>query len=250
MLTTLCGPSYSETIQHDQTLYFSRSLWVEKCQPFCLKVEMALKHLGLESEIVEINDPRKAPKGKLPYIEVDGKVIADSELIFEYLDEISQGGLYADLSPLERAQGTAFVRMADDHLYWMMVASRWLDNGWFPNIVAGFFGFVPGILRGFVAKGAQKQMQKTYDLQGLGRHSPEEQAGFARRDFRAIADAVANGRYIAGERMTAFDFAMAALLSGLIDNTPATWISKISTEFPELSDYAERVQKEVGVYAR
>ena len=229
---------------------FPAAFGLRNVSPFCLKVEMALKHLGLDFEIEEMNDPRKAPKGKLPYIEVDGKIIADSELIFEHLDELSQGALYGDLTPLERAQGTAFVRLADDHLYWMMVASRWLDNNWFPNIVSGFFGFVPGFIRGFAAGGAQKQLRKTYDLQGLGRHSMGEQEGFARRDFQAISDAVADGRYIAGERMTAFDFAMAGLLSGLMDNTPATWISKIATEFPALSEYANRVQKEVGVYAK
>jgi glutathione S-transferase len=229
---------------------FPAAFGLRNVSPFCLKVEMALKHLDLDFEIEELFDPRKAPKGKLPYIEVDGKIIADSELIFEYLDEISQGGLYADLAPLERAQGTAFVRLADDHLYWMMVASRWLDEGWFPNIVSGFFGFVPGLFRGFAAGGAQKQMRKTYDLQGLGRHSMAEQERFARRDFQAISDAVANGRYIAGERLTAFDFAMTGLLSGLMDNKPATWLSKISTEFPELTIYADRVQAQVGVYAR
>jgi glutathione S-transferase len=229
---------------------FPAAFGLRNVSPFCVKVEMALKHLGLEFEIEEMTDPRKAPKGKLPYLDVDGKIIADSELIFEYLDEISQGGLYADLTPLERAQGTAFVRMADDHLYWMMVASRWLDDAWFPNIVSGFFGFVPGLFRGFAAGGAQKQMRKTYDLQGLGRHTQEEQAGFARRDFRAISDAVANGKYIAGARLTAFDFAMAGLLSGLIDNKPATWISTLSTEYPELALYANRVQEEIGVYAR
>ena len=133
---------------------FPAAFGLRNVSPFCLKVEMALVHLKLDFEIEELFDPRKAPKGKLPYIEVDGKIIADSELIFEYLDEISQGGLYGDLTPLERAHGTAFVRMADDHLYWMMVASRWLDDGWFPNIVSGFFGFVPGLFRGFVARGA------------------------------------------------------------------------------------------------
>ena len=34
----------------------------------------------------ELADPRKAPKGKLPYLEVDGEKIPDSELIMEYLD--------------------------------------------------------------------------------------------------------------------------------------------------------------------
>ena len=50
--------------------------------PFCLKVEMALTHLGLEFDYETEQDPRKAPKGKLPYLLIDGERIADSELIF------------------------------------------------------------------------------------------------------------------------------------------------------------------------
>ena len=62
--------------------------------PFCLKVEMALTHLGLEFDHQEEQDPRKAPKGKLPYLVIDGEKIADSELIFERLNDMTQGKLY------------------------------------------------------------------------------------------------------------------------------------------------------------
>lgn len=76
--------------------------------PFCLKVEMALTHLGMSFEATTEQDPRKAPKGKLPYVTIDGQHIADSELIFEKLNEMSQGKLYAGLTPEEKAVGTAF----------------------------------------------------------------------------------------------------------------------------------------------
>ena len=56
--------------------------------------------------------------------------------------------------------------------------------------------------------------------------------------------------YLAGERMTVFDFSVASLLAGLIDNKPATWVSAIAEEYPALRIYAERIQGEVGVYAR
>ncbi len=47
--------------------------------PFCLKVEMLLTSLELPFELEVQPDPRKAPKGKLPYIVADGSVIVDSE---------------------------------------------------------------------------------------------------------------------------------------------------------------------------
>jgi len=219
--------------------------------PFCLKVEMAMTHLGLDYALDVEVDPRKAPKGKLPFLVLeDGTKLADSELILQYLDELTQGRLFGDLSAQELAQGYAFSRLAEDHFYWIGVASRWLDDKWFPNIVEGFFHFVPGLIRGFAARGAQKQVKQTYELHGLGRHSHEEQVSFARRDLQAISDVVQEDRYIVGHRLTVFDFTMAAMLSGFIDNQPATWITELANEYPALRDYMNRIQDEVGVYAK
>ena len=103
--------------------------------PFCLKTEMMLAHLKQPFELVEERDPRKTPKGKLPYLECDGEVIADSERILEFLDQQFDGALFGDLTPQEIATGRAFTRLAKEHLYWMIVASRWLEDDWFPNVI-------------------------------------------------------------------------------------------------------------------
>lgn len=229
---------------------FPETFGLRNVSPFCLKVEMALTHLGLDYEIIEESDPRKSPKGKLPYIIMNGETIADSELILERLDQAHGGALFGQLSDEEYARGYAFTRLIEDHLYWLVVASRWLDDAWFPNVVAGFFGNLPGLIRPIASKIARKQVLKTLDLHGLGRHNLDEQADFARRDLRALGRALKSHPFIAGERLTAFDFAVAGLLSGMYDQKPETWINPIADEFPELREYAERVQEAVGVFAR
>ena len=40
---------------------------------------------------------------------------------------------------------------------------------------------------------AQRQMRQTLHLHGLGRHTHEEQLGFARRDLAAIPELIASG---------------------------------------------------------
>ena len=70
---------------------FPETFGLRNVSPFCLKVEMALTHLGLDYEIIEESDPRKSPKGKLPYIIMNGETIADSELILERLDQAGKG---------------------------------------------------------------------------------------------------------------------------------------------------------------
>ena len=218
--------------------------------PFCLKAEMLMTSLGLDFTVAEEGDPRKAPKGKLPFLRTDGATIADSELITEYLNDLTQGRIYEGLTPQQKGQGFALARLAEDHLYWLMVASRWLDPKWFPNVVEGFFGIAPKLVRGFVAKGAQKQVAKTLDLHGLGRHSQEEQRGFAQRDLIALNDCVPSTGYLFGETPNVFDFTVAGMMAGIYDNKPATWMTDMAQAYPALRDYTERVQAAVGVYGR
>ena len=66
----------------------------------------------------------------LMYLIDDGKRIADSELITEYLDGMTGGKVYEGLDVGQRAYGVALARLAEDHLYWLMVASRWLEEAW------------------------------------------------------------------------------------------------------------------------
>ena len=233
------------------TLYiFPEAFGLRNVSPFCLKVEMALKYLKLDYQIEIMTDPRKAPKGKLPFVDIGGEVIADSEIIFDRLDKQTQGGLFGDLSPTERAQGVAFTRLVEDHLYWMLVASRWLDDDWWPHVRDGFFGEMPGIVRAIVAPMERKQVLQTYNLQGLGKHTLDEQKQFALDDLQAINDIVSESGHIVGGRLTVFDFTVAALISGLLDNKPTTWVTEIASTLPALGEYAERIQNETGIFGR
>lgn len=218
--------------------------------PFCLKIEMLMKALDIPFALKEEPDPRKAPKGKLPYLEVGDNKLADSELIVEYLDEITQGRVFAGLTPAQRAQGVALTRLVEDHLYWMMVASRWLDDAWWPHVVDGFFHIAPKPVRPLVAGLARRQVRQTYNLQGLGRHSQAEQEGFARRDLQALNDAVADDGFLFGTAPNVFDFTVAGLMAGTYDHQPSSWVTEIAEEFPKLKAYTERVQAAVDVWAR
>lgn len=218
--------------------------------PFCLKIELLLASLGLSFELIEESDPRKAPKGKLPYLVADGSKIADSELIVDYIDGVTQGRVYEGLTPDQRARGVALTRLAEDHLYWLMVDARWLDDEWFPNIIDGFFHIAPGIIRPLVANAARRTVRQTLHLHGLGRHSHEEQVAFARQDLQALNDALNENGFLITDHACVYDFAVTGLLSSIYDNEPATWITRVGEEFPALREYATRVQDAVGVYGK
>ena len=216
--------------------------------PFCLKAEMLLTSLDLPFTLSEEGDPRKAPKGKLPYLIVDGERLADSELIVEYLEMTTQGQVYAGLSERDKSYGLALSRLAEDHLYWIIVASRWLDDDWWPNVVEGFFGAVPKLIRPLIAAGARKQVVRTYHLHGLGRHTAEEQEGFAKRDLAALNAAIEGKTFLFGDTPNVFDFTIAAMMAGIYDNQPGTWLTELAQPFDALNGYTQRVQAHVGVF--
>ena len=80
---------------------------LQNVSPFCLKAEMLMTQLGLKFDMAVETDPRKAPKGKLPYLLSDGVKIPDSELITQHIDSITQGHVYAGLRARDRPFGTS-----------------------------------------------------------------------------------------------------------------------------------------------
>lgn len=223
---------------------------LQNVSPFCLKIEMLMTSLGLPFELDVQPDPRKAPKGKLPFLIADGKTIPDSELITEYLDEITGGRVYEGMSPAQRAHGVAIARLIDDHLYWLFVASRWLDDAWFPHIVDGFFHIAPRLVRPLVGRMAQRGVRQTLNLHGLGRHTLEEQRGFVERDLQALEDTVPDSGFLFGDEPRLYDFTIASFMAGVLDNQPPTWVTEIAKGYEGLARYTERVQEHVGVYGR
>ena len=218
--------------------------------PFCLKLEMLLAHLELDYSLVIEPDPRKAPKGKMPWARIDGEVFADSEIIIEVIDRRTDGLVYAGLTPQERAYGLGLVRLAEEHLYWLMAAARWLDDDWWPNVKRDFMKIIPAFIRTPISNLIRRRMKQTVMLQGLGAHTPEEQLGFARRDLAALQDAISESRFLFGDKISVFDMGIAAILAGIYDNQPATQLTYIANEFSELQAYTERVQSSLGVYGR
>ena len=58
------------------------------------------------------------PKGKMPWITLNGEEYTDSTLIIELLSKKFQKDLTSHLSAEEKAVGRAFQIMTEEHLYW------------------------------------------------------------------------------------------------------------------------------------
>ena len=111
-------------------------------------------------------------------------------------------------------------------------------------------GALPALVRKPIAGIARRRVIKTMELHGLGKHSLQEQKGFARRDLEALAAAVPAEGVLFAEKPNIYDFTVAAMMAGIYDNQPATWVTDLAVEYENLRVYTERVQAAVGVWGR
>jgi glutathione S-transferase len=82
---------------------FPRMLGVPNLSPFCCKLETWLRIAGIRYELEIVTDPRKGPRGKLPFIEDEGVRIADSTIIVDHLKRSRGVDPDAGLSSSQRA---------------------------------------------------------------------------------------------------------------------------------------------------
>ena len=57
-------------------------------------------------------------KGKIPWIELNGEEMADSQFCIEYLSKKNKIDLNAHLSPTDAAVARAFLKMTDESMFW------------------------------------------------------------------------------------------------------------------------------------
>ena len=79
---------------------------IPNMSPFCVKLETYLRMAGIKYEKPRL-DFLKAPKGKIPFVELDGKLMGDSSLVIEALKKKYGDPLDAELSAEQKAQTRA-----------------------------------------------------------------------------------------------------------------------------------------------
>jgi hypothetical protein len=139
--------------------------------PFVIKAMLLLKFAGLAySE--DRGEFRKAPKGKLPYINDDGTVVPDSTFIRFHIEKKYCFDFDAGLTPEQKAAAWAIEKMCEEHLWLALLATRWLDDANFAKGSAQSFKAVPLPFRPIVQSLVRRKVAKTLKLQGIGRHTP------------------------------------------------------------------------------
>jgi glutathione S-transferase len=201
------------------TLYtFGSYFGLPDPSPFVMKAEMLLKISGLPYQTNTKGFP-KAPKGKLPYIEDGGVLIADSTLIRLHLEQKHGIDFDQGLSARERGIAWATDKMLEDHFYWHMIHWRWMNDRNFEQGPKKFFDRAPALLRPLIVGTIRKKIRGHLHGHGLGRHTEAENNVTAARATEALAQMLGDNRYFMGATPCGVDATVFAFVAGTLCRT-------------------------------
>ncbi|MEZ5910343.1 MAG: glutathione S-transferase family protein [Hyphomicrobiaceae bacterium] len=222
------------------TLYtFGEKFGLPDPSPFCMKAITLLRMAGLDFETAPC-DPRKAPKGKGPWLDDNGTIVADTTFIRWHLEARHAIAFDKGLSPAETATAWAFEKMCEEHLYWAVVYERWMLDEHFDNGPRDFFTIVPAPLRPLVIKLARRDIKRNLWGHGIGRHSYAEIQRLAVRDIDSLADFLADKPFLMGDAPCGADASVHGAVSQLLSEQFQTPLLAATRRHANLVAYRDR----------
>lgn len=196
MITLYTAPSFEE---------------LPSISPPCLELETWLRMANLPYEKVNVTAETFAiaPKGKVPFIDYQGKLIGDAFLIIEMFKHTAGIDLDASLTPVERSLSLAFRRLIKENIYWGAAYIRYgMEQNW-PQyrvmIARALFPEAPLAVSEPLAEELRQTAFSQLQAHGIGRHTHEEISQIICADFQALSDFLADKPFFMGEQPTTLD---------------------------------------------
>lgn len=227
------------------TLYtFGRHIYGQPdSSPFVTKAMLLLKIAGLPYE-TNTKGFNKAPKGKLPYIDDAGTIVADSTFIRMHIEKKYGIDFDRHLAPEQKANAWAVEKMLEDHFYWAVVESRWCNDVNFQRGPANFFSAIPWPMRSVIAPMVRNKIRAQLKAQGMGRHTRQEIELLAAKDLDALAAILGDKPYLMGSAPCGTDATAGAFVIGALCPHFETPIRTAAEKHPNLVAYGERMTRE------
>lgn len=221
---------------------FAPPPWLPNASPFCMKVENYLRMAAVPFETNDKASPLSAPKKKLPFITDGDKKIADSAFIVDYLKATYGDPLDAAVSAPDRAMATALCRLMEEHLYWSLIYSRWIDDASWPATRALFFGGMPAPLRAVLPHVVRRGIRQSLFGHGMGRHSADEIYAVGKADLTVLSEFLGAKAFFLGPKPTSLDATAYAFLANVVSAPFETPLKVHAATLPNLAPYCARMK--------
>ncbi len=224
------------------TVHILPAAWgLPSVSPFCLKLLTWLRLAGIEHEPVNAN-LQKAPRGKVPWVELDGEIIPDTELIIGRLGAHFDVQLDARFDPEQHARGHVLRRMIEEHTYFALVWDRWIDDAHFEEYLRPLLkGMLPPVLNLALPNVIRNGVRKQLHQQGIGRNDRATIMAKALADLDAIEQLLGVDSFLLGKHPSSYDAAAYGVL-GSIAFGPCSPELKSRVEGSRLGLYCQRIR--------
>ena len=209
--------------------------------PFALKLIAWLRLAGIEHQLIPENNTMKAPKGKNPWIELDGQLMGDTELIIQHLGERHGVSLDDGLTPQQQARGLVLRRTAEEHLHQLLEYELiLLDEGYptFKDLITGDMGQAMGTI---VAAWLRSHFRKQLHARGLIRHAPDEITRMGCADLDALETLLGDRDWFVADRPTLTDCAIYGHVAILIASELPTPVATHARSCERLVRWVQRM---------
>ncbi|MEG4496754.1 MULTISPECIES: glutathione S-transferase family protein [unclassified Microcoleus] len=233
------------------TLYTSPSLWgLPSISPPCLELETWLRMAKqpYNKVIVIAQSFELAPKGKIPFIDYQGKIVGDAFLIIEMFKQTEGIDLDASLTATERSISLAFRRMLKENTYWGVVHIRYnMEENWrhYREVVANIlFPDAPiEAWEPFIKEFRRTILSQMYS-HGMGRHSSDEIIQITCADFQALSDFLTDKPFFMGNQPTTLDATAYAYIGNFIKAPYTSPIVDYVLQISNLCQHYERMSQQ------
>ncbi|CAD5220158.1 unnamed protein product [Bursaphelenchus okinawaensis] len=175
---------------------------------YSLKMETWLRMAGLTYKNVNSEFKHKSEKGQVPFVELNGRQLCDTNFMIPELTRIFHVQLDENLSEKERADSVILESMIQDSLAWSALYFRSLDQSFLATkegIVGHFTGVKKYFLTMFLIPYLQRMFRQRCAAQGIGRQSPTEVLEVTNKKLKALSVFLGNKKYLVGDKVTSID---------------------------------------------
>jgi glutathione S-transferase len=223
------------------TLYgFGPTLGMPDGSPYVMKAEVLLRMAGLGYSKNTASVPDQGPKGKLPYIDDAGEVVADTTFIRAHIERKYGFDFDRVLDKTERAEAWAIERMIEDHLYWCCLHMRWGIQENFDNGPAHFFDHAPEAIRDKIRDTARNKVLGYLQAQGIGRHTPEQITELGSRTLESLSALLGKRAWLMGDEPCGTDAALTGMLATLLNPSLDSALRQCGLAQANLATYIDR----------
>ena len=217
--------------------------------PWVMKVELAMRALGLEYTLENIPPFRVTtfgPTGKVPFLVSESISLNESERIVRAIELYDELKSYPRPADQNDEAGIAFVRLVEDHLYNIICLAKYSDIDSSSSLFAELFPYLPSFATRMMANFGERIMKKRMSGTSIGGLTDSEIAQEAEKDIAALSRQLSQNGFIASTRLTVYDFTIAAHIAAIFFYPFDNWLTPLMKEDRVFQEYLERVADAVG----